>query len=96
MNILRDTARFTRFNWGNGKITGQGVGTVSVDDRPARRRIFCFDWRRTLIVRDCWSASDGTYELPQLDTSKTYLIMAIDHKGQYEPIAYDGVKPHEP
>ena len=77
-----------------GFIAGNGNGIVTVDGKPSQKRIVVFE--RTKLVpclRQTWSNADGTYLIPWLDVSKTYMVMAVDDKEKYEPVVWDFIKP---
>lgn len=81
---------------GNGYIAGEGEGIVTVNGRPASRRVIAFAPKYNFKpVRSTWSNPDGTYRLANLDTESELIVMAIDHEGLYEPVAYDGIKPQK-
>lgn len=92
-NLVSKRAVFTGMFAGRGYIAGEEAGIVSVAGQPAQRQILLFDRQSMQLVRSTWSDSAGHYRLPKLDPTRLYLIMALDHKGQYEPVAYDGVQP---
>lgn len=79
---------------GKGYFAGMGSGIVTVDGVPARRRIYLMDCGTMRFVRGTWSAADGSYRLSHLDPDRLYLLMARDHNGQFEPVAYDFLRPH--
>ena len=78
---------------GKGFFSGEGAGIVTVAGLPSVRRVFLFDIATMMVIRSTWSRPDGTYLLLHLDPKRYYLIMARDHLGQYEPIAYDWMQP---
>lgn len=81
---------------GAGLIAGRGDGILTVGGEPAERRILLFDRERLKVVRSVWSRPDGTYLLDRLNAGREYLVLAVDHKKQYEPVAYDFVRPAVP
>lgn len=78
---------------GKGYIAGTGAGIVTINGIPARRKILLYDCKSLRCVRSTWSNADGTYLLPHLDPRREYLVLARDYKGEYEPVAYDFVRP---
>lgn len=78
---------------GNGFIAGRGDGILTVGGEPAERRILLFDRETFKPVRGVWSRPDGTYLLDRINPGREYLVLALDHKKQYEPVAYDFVRP---
>lgn len=81
---------------GRGFIAGRGEGIVTVGGTPAARRILLFERGRFVLVRSIWSKADGTYLFDRLNESMEYMVVAVDHKKQYEPVAYDFVRPALP
>ena len=74
-------------------IAGQGNGIVTVDGKPASKRILLFERSHLFpCIRQIWSAADGTYFFGGLESNKLYLVMAVDDKEKYEPVAWDFIK----
>lgn len=93
--LLHDVQMRT-FGGGTGYIAGEGEGIVTVNGRPASRRVIAFAPKYNFKpVRSTWSNPDGTYRLANLDIQSELIVMAIDHEGLYEPVAYDGIKPQK-
>lgn len=80
-------------NGGSGYFAGTAGGIVTVDGRPASRRVLCLRRDNFRLVRDTWSKEDGTYLLPHLNPKLDYIVMAVDHEARWEPVAWDWVKP---
>ena len=81
---------------GSGFIAGQDDGIVSVSGKPASRQVFALEQKTLRVVRSTWSDENGHYCLPNLDSHTQFIVMALDFKGQYEPVCYDQVMPfHE-
>ena len=77
----------------SGFIAGGGNGIVTVDGKPAQKRIVIFERIDNLpVVHQTWSYHDGTYFISSLNKDKTYLVMAFDDKQKYEPVAWDFIK----
>lgn len=81
---------------GAGFIAGGGDGIVTVGGVPASRQILLFERERFVLVRSTWSNGDGTYLFDRLNPDFEYMVLAVDHKKQYEPVAYDFVVPALP
>ncbi len=81
---------------GGGFIAGRGDGILTVGGQPAERRILLFERETFKLVRGVWSRPDGTYLLDRINPDRDYLVLALDHKKQYEPVAYDFVRPAVP
>lgn len=81
---------------GKGYIAGQAEGIVTVAGEPAARRIYLFARPAMTCIADTWSGEDGTYRFTRLSTDAQYLMIAADHKKQYEPVGYDYITPALP
>ena len=78
---------------GTGFIAGSGTGIVTVGGVPASRRVLLMARDRLRVIADVWSNDDGTYRFERLNEDQAYIVMALDHQGLYEPVAYDFVRP---
>ena len=78
---------------GYGYIAGLGDGIVTVRGQAAKRDIYLLDASDLGLVRITDSLPDGHYLFMGLDPDKRYLVMVRDHKKEYEPFAWDYVKP---
>lgn len=94
--VKSHTANYYGRTHGSGFIAGRGGGILTVGGQPAERRIILFERATFQVVRDTWSRPDGTYLLDRLNPDHEYLVLAVDHKKQYEPVAYDFVRPAVP
>lgn len=93
--IRRGTLVQSRFT-GKGYFAGTvgGTGIVTVNGKPARRRILLLDQATWLFVRGTWSEEDGSYRLEHLDPTRQYLILAVDnYNSHYRPVAWDKLAP---
>ena len=79
---------------GRGYIAGEAEGIVSVGGQPAERKILLFERPNFKVIRTQWSKPDGTYRFDFLNPEKEFLMVALDHKKQYEPVSYDFIKPY--
>lgn len=79
---------------GRGYIAGEAEGIVSVGGQPAERKILLFERQNFKVIRTQWSKPDGTYRFDFLNPEKEFLMVALDHKKQYEPVSYDFIKPY--
>lgn len=62
------------------------AGTVVIDGTPvtpARRRVRLFDVVRGRLVRETWSAADGTYTFSQLRAGP-WMVVVDDYTMTYE------------
>lgn len=78
-----------------GYIAGAGDGIVTVRAIPARRELLIMDAndKDYKFIGRIWSHPSGHYMFNNLDPSKEYLVIARDYKKEFEPFAYDYVKP---
>lgn len=76
-----------------GYIAGSGDGIVTVQGKPAPRKIWLLDAVTLAIVQVATSLPNGHYLFMGLDPAKRYLVMARDYKKEFEPMAWDDVKP---
>ena len=84
-----------RGKW-QGRATSPAKVRVSVNGVPAARKILCFEQSSLQLVRSTWSDENGNYRIPSLNTERAYMVVAVDHKGEYDPVAYDRITPHKP
>ena len=78
---------------GRGYIAGEAEGIVTVGGQPAERKILLFERRNFKVIRTQWSKPDGSYRFDYLNPNKEFLMVALDHKKQYETVSYDFIKP---
>lgn len=77
----------------SGYIAGSGDGIVTVQGKPAQRKIWLLDAQSLAIEKIITSLDNGHYAFFDLDTDREYLVMARDYKKELEPFAWDFVKP---
>lgn len=90
MNILVD---FNIVVKNKGYIAGSGDGIVTVAGKPAARKIFLLDAASMQVEKATHSLKSGHYIFSDLILNKEYLVMVRDYKKEYEPFAWDYVKP---
>lgn len=81
---------------GRGYFAGTlgGTGIVTVNGKPARRKIYVIDMATMQFVRSTWSNDDGTYWIGHLDETRKYLLIALDnYNSRYRPQAWDKLSP---
>lgn len=76
-----------------GYIAGANDGIVTVQGSPASRNIWLLDAQNMTAIQIITSLGNGHYMFLGLDTTKEYLVMARDFKREFEPFAWDYVKP---
>lgn len=77
----------------SGYIAGANDGIVTVQGKPASRKITLLNARTLGVEAAQWSLSNGHYMFLGLNPSMEYLVMVRDHKRELEPFAWDYVKP---
>lgn len=89
---------FRRNVWFQSQFTGRGyfsgkpqtTGIVTVNGKPARRRVLALDQATLRFVRGTWSNDDGSYLLSHLDETRQYIVLALDnYNSSYRPVAWD-------
>ena len=78
---------------GSAYIAGDNDGILTVAGKPAARAVYLLNSITLAVLQVCKSTSSGHYIFAGLDASKYYLVIARDYKGEYEPFAWDYVKP---
>lgn len=76
-----------------GYIAGSGDGIVTVQGKPAPRKIWLLDSKTMAVEQVITSLKNGHYIFLGLNTAKEYLVMVRDYKRELEPFAWDFVKP---
>lgn len=72
---------------GDGQFSNPPNTPILKDGVPYQARIRVFEERTGHLVREAWSAADGTWTIPYLNRNLTYLLVAYD--GAYPAQAYD-------
>lgn len=84
----------TRLNTdGESYIAGTGDGIVTVAGKPASRQIWLLDAQTMAIEQVITSLKNGHYIFIGINPAKEYLVMVRDYNKEYEPFAWDYVKP---
>lgn len=77
----------------SGYIAGIGDGIVTAQGKPASRKIWLLNARSLAVEQVVTSLPSGHYIFLGLDPEREYLVMVRDYKKEYEPFAWDFVKP---
>lgn len=77
----------------SGYIAGNGDGIVTVAGKPAPRQIWLLDAQTMAVKQVVTSLQNGHYLFLGLDPARDYLVMVRDYKKEFEPFAWDYVKP---
>lgn len=77
----------------NGYIAGASDGIVTVQGKPASRKIWLLNAHTMATEQVITSLKNGHYMFLGLDPAKRYLVMVRDYKKEFEPFAWDDVPP---
>lgn len=77
----------------SGYIAGANDGIVTVQGKPASRKIWLLNAQTMAIEQVVTSLKNGHYLFVGLDPEKEYLVMARDYKKEFEPFVWDYVQP---
>lgn len=76
-----------------GYIAGANDGIVTVAGKPESRKIWLLNAQTLAVEQVVTSLKNGHYIFLGLDPAKRYLVMVRDYKKEFEPFAWDYVKP---
>lgn len=76
-----------------GYIAGSADGIVTVAGKPASRNISLLNTRTLVVEYVGHSINNGHYLFMGLNPDTEYLVIARDYKREFEPFAWDYVKP---
>lgn len=74
-------------------IAGSGDGIVTVQGKPASRKIWLLNAQTMVVEQVITSLKNGHYLFMGLNPTKEYLVMVRDYKRELEPFAWDYVQP---
>lgn len=74
-------------------IAGSGDGIVTIAGKPASRKIWLLNAKTMLVEQVVASKPNGRYVFLNIGNEKEYLVIARDHKKEFEPFAWDYIKP---
>lgn len=77
----------------SGYIAGANDGIVTVQGKPASRKIWLLNAQTMAVEQVITSLKDGHYLFLGLNLAKEYLVMVRDYKKEFEPFVWDYVKP---
>jgi hypothetical protein len=69
--------------WGG---LGTLSGTVKTGTRPCKRRVRLYDDRTGVLIREIWSADDGSYTFSGLRTDTKYTVSSTDYTELYNDV----------
>lgn len=76
-----------------GYIAGTGNGIATIAGNPASRFIWLLDADEMTLLQRATSLENGHYIFMGLNPDLEYIVMIRDYKKEYEPFAWDYVKP---
>lgn len=76
----------------SGYIAGSGEGIVTVQGKPASRKIWLLEAQTMAVEQIVTSLKNGHYMFLGLDPAKRYLVMVRDYKRDFEPFVWDQVE----
>ena len=77
----------------SGYIAGSGDGIVTVQGKPASRKIWLLNAKTMVVEQVITSLKNGHYMFLGLNPDSRYLVMVRDYKKEFEPFAWDEVPP---
>ena len=77
----------------SGYIAGIGDGIVTIKGKPSSRKIWLLSAKTMVASQVITSLESGNYIFLGLNPNEEYLVMVRDHKKEFEPFAWDYVKP---
>lgn len=77
----------------SGYIAGSGDGIVTIQGKPSSCKIWLLNARTMVVEQIVTSLKNGHYIFLDLDINTEYLVIARDYKKEFEPFAWDYVKP---
>jgi hypothetical protein len=69
--------------WGG---PGAVTGTVKIGSTAVKRRVRLYEAGTGILIREAWSADDGSYSFPGLKTAYKYTVTATDYSGAYNDV----------
>lgn len=82
-----------RQDYKNTSYGGAGVisGTVKIGTTAAKRRVRLYENSTGILIREIWSALDGTYTFIGLNTGYIYTVTTTDIDNVYNDIIYSNI-----
>ena len=78
-------ARISNLNlWWGG--LGSVSGTVKIGTTPCRRRVRLYEANTGILLREQWTADDGTYTFTGLRTDIAYTVASTDYSNFYNDV----------
>lgn len=76
---------------GDGQFANPTNDPITLNSAPYQTRLRVWDERTGLLVRETWSAADGTWTIRYLNRDRSYLVVCYD--ATYPALAYDRQTP---
>lgn len=77
----------------SGYIAGSADGIVTARGVPVSRNVYLLDALTMQMLNKSQSLKNGHYIFKGLNPAIEYLVMVRDYKKEFEPFAWDYVKP---
>lgn len=72
---------------------GYIAGTVTVEGSPAVRRVALLERRSSVIHAETHSSETGYYRFDNLDMSRRYTVISVDHADTFNAVVADNITP---
>lgn len=91
--LYQRNPRFTRdmLDGGDGQFSNPLNDPITLESVPYRAKLRVFEEKSGRLIRETWSAEDGTWLVPYLNRNQTYLVVCYD--ATYPALAYDHQTP---
>jgi hypothetical protein len=80
------------YHGGKGQIAGT-VTQFGTPDTPYSARVRLHRKTDGMLIREVWSAPDGTYSFDYINENIAYYVCAFDHQGNYNGVIKDNITP---
>ena len=96
--LTNEACRVQGFRLGDTAYGGRGriEGTVKekgTPDVPVARQVWLVAEVTGTVIRETWSAPNGTYAFDYIDHRYKYTVVAFDHTGNYRAVIADNLAP---
>ncbi len=78
---------------GTGRIIGTVKEAGSPFDVAVQRRVRLHRKVDGMMIRETWSAADGTYAFNNIVRTQQYYVLSFDHTGDYNGVIKDSITP---
>lgn len=77
---------------GYGVIAGT-VKEAGSPDLPVKRRVRLYRKQDGVLIKETWSAADGTYQFDRIAQGILYYVISFDHTGNFNAVIKDSITP---